>query len=99
MQRAARLPQQRSIGRVLDQRMFEQIGRMRGRSLPEQKAGMNETVERRLKLSLWLARYRHQKRMGKLSPDCRSYLCCFFRWAESVEPCHQRCVQACGNRE
>ena len=48
MKRAARLAQQRAIGRVLHQRVLEQISCMRRHALPEQQTGRNETVERRL---------------------------------------------------
>ena len=37
VKRASRLAQQRAIGRVLHQRVLEQIGRMRRRALPEQQ--------------------------------------------------------------
>ena len=39
VKRASRLAQQRAIGRVLHQRMLEQIGRMRRHALPEQQTG------------------------------------------------------------
>ena len=40
VKRASRLAQQRAIGRVLHQRMLEQIARMRRHALPEQQASL-----------------------------------------------------------
>src|SRR5271154_2156114 len=47
VKRAARLAQQRAVGRVLHQGVLEQICRMGRRALPEQQTSRDETVERR----------------------------------------------------
>ena len=56
VKRAPRLAQERAIGRVPHQGMLEQIARVRRRTLPEQKTGLSETIERRRQLRLGLAR-------------------------------------------
>ena len=50
--RASRLAQQCAVGRVLHQRVLEQIRRVRRHALPEQQTGRNETVERRSEVPL-----------------------------------------------
>ena len=47
VKRASRLAQQRAIGRVLHQRVLEQIRRVWRHTLPEQQTCLNEPVERR----------------------------------------------------
>ena len=96
---ASRLAQQRAIGRVLHQRMLEQVGRVRRHALAEQQARLNETVERRAQLRLGLPRHRRQQRMRELSPDRRPDLRHLLGRAEPVEPRHQRGVQACRDRQ
>ena len=71
VKRASRLAQQRAVGRVLHQRMLEQVGRMRRHALPEQQTSCNETVERRFQLRLRLAHHRSQQGMRELAPDRR----------------------------
>ena len=66
--------QQRAIGGVLHQRVLEQIGRMGRRALAGQQPGLKEPVDRRIQVSVGLARHRGQKRMRKLSPDRRADL-------------------------
>ena len=41
---ASGLAQQRAVGRVLHQRVLEQVAGMRGHALPEQQASRNQTV-------------------------------------------------------
>ena len=74
VKRASRLAQQRAVGRVLHQRVLEQISRVRRHALPEQQTCRNETVERRLEFRFRLARHRSQQSMRKLSPNRRSDL-------------------------
>ena len=63
MKHASRLAQQRAIGRVLHQRMLEQITRMRWHALPKQQTGLDETVERQFQLRFRLAHRRRQQGM------------------------------------
>ena len=72
---------------------------MRRHALPEQQTSRNETVERRSELCLRLAHHRSQQGMGKLAADRRPDLRHLLGGAEPVEPRHQRCVQACGDRQ
>ena len=65
---ASRLAQQGAIGRVLHQGMLEQIGRMRRRTLPEQQASGNETIERRSQLRLRPPYHCRQQCMRELRP-------------------------------
>ena len=46
VQRAAGLAQQRAVGRVLDERMLEEISRMRRRARRDKQPRMNEAVQR-----------------------------------------------------
>src|SRR5271156_6169223 len=87
--RAPALAQQCAIGGVLDQRMFEQIARMRRRALAEQQTSGNETVKRRFQLWLWFPRYRSQEGMRKLPSDRGTDLRQFLGGPEPVEPRHQ----------
>ena len=89
VKRASRLAQQRAIGRVLHQRMLEQIARVRRHALPEQQTSRNETVERRIEFRLRLVHHRSQQGMRKLTPDRRSDLRHLLGRAEPVEPRHQ----------
>src|SRR5271169_2022631 len=90
VQRPSRLTQQRAVGRVLYKCVFEQISRVRGRTLLEQQASRNETVKRRVEVRLRLARHRSKKRMRELSADSRSDLCHLLGGAKPIEPRHQR---------
>ena len=69
VQRAAGLAQQRAVGGVLDQRMLEQISRMRRRTRGEKQARLDETVERTGKLRFGLAGHRSQQGVRKLPAD------------------------------
>ena len=89
MKRPSRLPQQRSISRILYEGVLEQVGYVRRHALPEQQTGVNETVQGRSKINLLLPRHCGQKSMGKLAPDSRPDLRYFFRRAEPVETRHQ----------
>ena len=95
VKRTPRLAQQRAIGRVLHQRMLEQIGRVRRRALAEQQTGRNKTVERSFEFRLRLAHYRGQQGMRELPADHGADLRYLLRRAEPVKPRHQRGVQAC----
>jgi hypothetical protein len=64
--------------------MFDQIGRVRRRTLLEQQASVGEAVERRIELGLRLARYRSQQRMRELPPDSRPDLRHLLGGAEPV---------------
>src|SRR5262245_56004485 len=80
--------------------MFEQIGRMRGHGPSEQQTGRDETVQRRAQLRLRPAHHRGEQDMGKLAADCRRNLCELLdRAAESVEPRHERGIQAGWDRQ
>jgi hypothetical protein len=44
MERASRLPQQCAIGRILNQRMLEQLSGVRGDSLSKEQTSSNKTM-------------------------------------------------------
>src|ERR1700738_140015 len=75
--------------------MFKKIGRVRRHTLPEKQTCRHEAVEWRLKLRLPLMDHSLQERMRDLAPYCRPDLCDFLRRSEPVQPCHQRCMEAC----
>jgi hypothetical protein len=52
VQRPFRLSQQSAVRGILNQRMLEQIGRLRWVALPKKQAGGNKAVERQMKLGL-----------------------------------------------
>ena len=90
VERTSGLAQQGAVGRILHQRMFEQISRVRRRTLPKQQTGCSVTVERRYQVSLRRARHRSHQGIRKrahpsLPPDLRHLL----SGAEPVEPRHQ----------
>src|SRR5262245_8122940 len=60
---------QRAIGRVLHERMLEQVGRMRRHTLPETQARGNGTVKRRFQVPVRLAYDRSQQGMRELAPN------------------------------
>src|SRR5215475_10271856 len=99
MKRPSRLAQQRAVSRIPYQYMLEKVGRVRRATLPAQQTSPNETVKRRSQLRLRLAHDRNQQRMGELASDRRPDLRQLLGGAEPVEPRHQRCVQACGDRQ
>ena len=74
------------------------LGQSRVTSLTLTRLGEVEAAERRLELRLRPAHHRGQYRMGELPPDRRPDLGHLLGRTEPVEPGHQRCVQACGNR-
>src|SRR6516164_5238627 len=69
VKRASLVPQQRAIGRVLHERMLEQVGRMRRHALPEKQASGNETVKPRFQLPVRLVYDRSQQGMRELAPN------------------------------
>jgi hypothetical protein len=99
VKRASPLPQQCPIGCVLHQGMLEEVCRVWWHALPEQQTGGNKSVERRRQLHSRLAHHRSQQCMRKLPPDRSANLRHLLGGAEPVETRHQRCVQACGNRQ
>jgi hypothetical protein len=66
MKRASRFTQKSAVGRVLNQSMFEKIGRVRGHTLPEEQTCIGEQVERRAKFWLPLAVYSSYQSMRRL---------------------------------
>ena len=99
MQRPRRRAEQRAIGRVLDQRVLEQIGGQRRISAAGQQPRLNETVKRRRQRRLVEASHPRQERMGKLAPDRRSDLRHVLGRSQPVEPRHQRSMEAGGNEK
>ena len=83
------LAQQRAIGGVLDQGVFEQIGRRR-RALPEQQTGRGRTAERFIRAPLpGLRTTEARKRMRKFPADRRADLRYLLGRAE---PCSSRAI-------
>src|SRR5262249_30645392 len=69
VKRASLLPQQRAIGRVLHERMLEQVVRMRRHALPEKQASGNQTVKRRFQFPVRLAYDGSQQGMRDPAPN------------------------------
>jgi hypothetical protein len=72
------LPYEHSVGRVLHQRVFEPVARIGWRTLSEQQASQDETVERQSQLRLRLAHSRRQHGMREFPPNNRANLHGFF---------------------
>ena len=88
VKRASRLAQQRAIGRILHQRVLEQIRRVRWRALPKQQACLDKAVERRLEFGLRLAGHSSQQNMREFASNSCSNLRHFLGGAEPVKPRH-----------
>src|SRR4029450_9704567 len=69
VKRASLLPQQRAIGRILHERMLEQVGCMRRHAMPEKQASGNGKVKRRFQLPVRLAYDRSQQGMREVAPN------------------------------
>ena len=69
MQRAAWPPQQRAVGSILNERMVEQIARLRWRVLAEQQAGAHQPIQRAFQFSFRLTRHGIQQRMREFAAD------------------------------
>ncbi len=95
MKVASRLAQQQAVGRILHEGVFEEIGCIGRHALAEQQPRPNEPFELHFQLRLWPGSHREQELMREFAADRRSDLGKFLGAAESVEPRHQRCVQAC----
>src|SRR6516225_7160650 len=90
MKSAARLPQKRTVGGVLHQRVFEQIRCVRRQALAKQQARRDKSVERRSELHLGLACRRRHKSVGNLAADSRANLRYLLGGTEAVQPRQQR---------
>ena len=99
MQRAPRLAQQQAVGRILNQRVLKQVGRLRRHTVPQQQAGRDHPIERRLKLRVGSARDRRNDGVGKFPADRCADLDHLLAGPEAVEPSHQGRVQACRYRK
>src|SRR5258707_8493020 len=99
MKRTSRLAQQRAVSRIPYQCMLERVGHVRRATMSEQQTSPNETVKRRLQLRLRHAHDCSEQGVGELASDRRPDLRQLLGGAEPVEPRHQRCVQACGDRQ
>ena len=71
---ASRIAQEGAVGRVLHQRVLEQIFRMRRLALPEQQTGLQKTINFRFEFPFWLVRYRSQQSIRELLSNHRSDL-------------------------
>ena len=69
MQSAPRLTQKRTVGRILNKRMFEQIGRVRRNALSEQQTGFDQRSSARFSSCSGLPATAANKRMGELPSD------------------------------
>ena len=98
MQHAPLLPQQRTVGCVLHQRMLEQVARIGWGAPSKQQTRRNEPVEVGVQFRLRLSHQRSQQHVGKFPADRRADLRHVLCRAEPVEPRHQRSLQACRNR-
>ena len=83
------IAQKAAICRVSDERVLEQISRVRRHAPPEQQTGRNEMVQRQSQLALRFEYHRSQQGMPELAPNGRSDLCNLLGGAESVEPRRQ----------
>ena len=83
------IAQKAAICRVSDERVLEQISRVRRHAPPEQQTGRNEMVQRQSQLALRFEYHRSQQGIPELAPNGRSDLCNLLGGAESVEPRRQ----------
>ena len=88
VQRTSRLAQKGAVSRILDQRVFKEITRMRRYALTEQQASPNDPIQSWSQLLLGLAHYSGQQSVSELASYRRSDLRDLFGGAKPVEPRH-----------
>ena len=98
VQHTSRLTQQSSIGRVLNRRALEEIGRLRRRPLVATRVRTEEAVERGVQLRLRQTGHASEQGMRKPSADRGADLRHAFGRSKPVEPSHQRGMEAGGDR-
>ena len=91
--------QQALVGRVLDQRMLEHVGRIRESASPKKDLCFGKARQRAFQLESLDWSDRFQQCVRKLAPDCRTDLTGLLDALEPVEARHQRIVQGRRNRE
>jgi hypothetical protein len=88
---------QGAVGRVLHQRVLEQVAGMRRHALPEQQARRDQTVYPCFQLWLRFAHNSRQERVRELSSNGRADLRHLPCGPKPVKPRHKRRLQACWN--
>jgi hypothetical protein len=89
--------EQRLVRRVLDQRVFEGVGRP-GRKAPlVDELRLHQPPEPLAQRCLLDGRHRLQQRVGELAPDRRAHLRHGLRLTQPVEPRHQRVLECLRN--
>ena len=85
--------QQARVGRVLNERVLEHIGRVRRRTAAEDELGPGQLVERITQVTLFLAGDPTQQLIGELPSNGRTDLRDFLYRSQAVEACHQGILQ------
>ena len=93
MQRLTAALEQALVGRVLNQRVLEAVGRLRSSALDEQEVGLRKPVQSRLQRALVEAGHGAQQRVREISAQHRADLRGLARFAEPVEPRGERLLQ------
>ena len=75
MQRLAAALEQAVVGRVLDQRVLEAVGRLRSIALDEQNVGFGEPIQRRLQRALVEAGHGLEQRVREIRGPSTAPIC------------------------
>ncbi len=97
MQAAAAVAQQRTVGRILHQRVAEAVGRFRWFSLFHDQVGCHQCLQAAVQPLRGNREHRPEQLEREFASDHRAHLRHFLAARESVEPRHQRSVQRTGN--
>ena len=95
----ARAPEQRLIGRVLDERVLERVGRLRREAPLHHHLGLHQLRQCRLECRRLQGCDGLQQIIGKRAPHGRAQLRHDFGRAEAVKARHQRVVEGGRDRQ
>ena len=87
--------QEGRISRILDERVFEDIGSLRRQVASDDETGLHELGESLIECGALQRRNRGQQLMVEFPADAGRHLCQLFHGCEVVEPGHERVLQ-CG---
>jgi hypothetical protein len=93
VQRLAAAFEQAVVGRVLDQRMLEAVGRLSAGALGDEEVRAGEPVERGVEGDVVDLADSAQQRVGEISPEHSADLRDFARFAKPVEPRRERLLK------
>ena len=99
MDALATATQNRGVGRVLHQRVLEDVSRLRRRAATVDQFGRHELAESALQRRPLDRRCRLQQAIGELAPDRGGDLRDLLHRREAVKPRHERILQGRGDRE